>query len=195
MKRGTLALATVGTTLAAFAAGAAAAWVMSGAAWMRTGVGPGPWKTNAGTGDATAGPLHRALVSRTGLWALPQSEVVYFRALTDDDGRPLSRACVYEIAGRGDPPTRWWSINLYRDHFWVDNPTDRYSYSRTTVARAGDGSWRVRVAADPQPGDWLPMGDQDGLFLLSFRLYQPAPSVAAAPQETPLPGVRRISCA
>lgn len=194
MRPKTLALGAA-TAVVAFAIGVGAAWFLSGAAWMRTGEGPGPWKTSRGTGDATAGGLHRALVARTGLWALPASEVVYFRALTDDEGQPLSRNCVYEIAGQGDPPTRWWSISLYRDHFWVDNPGDRYSYSTTTVTRAPDGGWRVRVAATPQAGDWLPMGGKDGLFLLSYRLYQPDPSVAANPAATPLPGVRRLSCA
>ena len=53
---------------------------------------------------------------------------------------------------------RWWSIALYRDHFWVDNPDDRYSYSKTTVSRAADGSWRVLVSGAPQAGNWLPMG-------------------------------------
>lgn len=180
--------------LAAFGAGAGAAWLNAGRPTAE-GEGPGPWSTRAGTGEASGGMTQRAAVARTGLWALPQSEVVYFRADTDDEGRPLSIACTYELAADHDPPTRWWSINLYRDLFWVDNPRDRYSYSKTTVSRTDSGGYRILVSAKEQPGDWLPMGEQDGHFILSFRNYQPEPIIANDPAATPLPSIRRLSCA
>lgn len=175
--------------------GAAAAWVFTGDPPGRDGVGPGVWRTNTrGVGEASAGLLQRAVIARVGLWALPPSEVIYFRAETDDGGRPLTRNCVYALEGKGELPARWWSIALYRDYFWVDNPDDRYSYSKTTVARAADGSWRILVSSAPQAGNWLPMGARDGRFTLPLRLYQPDPSVAQDPRSVPLPTVRRLSC-
>ena len=175
--------------------GAAGAWVFTGDPPGRDGVGPGVWRTNTkGVGEASAGLLQRAVIARVGLWALPPSEVIYFRAETDDDGRPLTRNCVYALEGNGELPTRWWSIALYRDYFWVDNPDDRYSFSKSTVSRAADGSWRILVSSKPKAGNWLPMGAKDGRFTLPLRMYQPDPSVAQDPRSVPLPTVRRLSC-
>jgi hypothetical protein len=114
--------------------------------------------------------------------------------MTDDQGEPLTNRCVYEIARDRDPPTRWWSVTLYRDNFWVDNPADRYSWTSTNVAREPDGGYRIILAAREQPGNWLPMGTKDGGFSMSFRNYQPEPSIAAAPESAPLPSVRKLSC-
>lgn len=192
---GTVAVLAAAGVLA-FAAGAGAAWIYTGDPPQREGVGPGPWTTSTqGVGDASAGLLQRAVIARVGLWALPRSEVIYYRAEADDEGRPLSRRCVYAIEGKVDPPTRWWSIALYRDHFWVDNPLDRYSFSKTTVARAQDGSWTILLSEKPQSGNWLPMGSADGRFTLPFRMYQPEPSVGRDPENVPMPSVRRVSCA
>jgi len=195
MRGRVFAALTAAATVVAFVAGGAAAWVYTGDPPARAGVGPGPWKTSTkGVGDASAGLLQRAVISRVGLWALPPSEVIYFRAETDDDGRPLTRRCVYAIEGTGDLPTRWWSIALYRDYFWVDNPLDRYSFSKTTVTRARDASWKILLSEAPQQGDWLPMGSKDGRFTLPLRMYQPEASVAQDPRAVPLPRVRRVSC-
>jgi hypothetical protein len=126
---------------------------------------------------------------------LPQSEVVYFRATSDDEGGPLTHRCIYEIASDRDPATRWWSVTLYQDNFWVDNPIDRYSWTSTNVARGSDGGYRIILSASEQPGNWLPMGTRDGGFSMSFRNYQPDPSIAADPAATPLPSIRKLSCA
>jgi hypothetical protein len=181
--------------LVAFSAGATGAWVYAGTSG-RMGVesGPGAWRTSKGTGDASAGLVQRATVARQGLWALPQSEVIYFRAITDDEGVALSNRCTYEIARQEDPPTRWWSVTLYRNLFWVDNDLDRYSWTSTNLIREDDGGYRIILSKDSQPGNWLPMGEEDGGFSLIFRNYQPDPSIALDPKSTPLPAIRRVSC-
>jgi hypothetical protein len=173
--------------------GGGAAWYASGQN-LSGGVGPGPWRTSKGVGEASSGLFQRAVVARIGLWALPASEVVYFNAVTDSDGQALSRNCTYEISADRDPPTRWWSITLYRDNFWVDNPADRYSFASSSVAREPAGGYRVILSATPQAGNWLPMGDVDGEFVLAFRNYQPEPVIAADPEATPLPTIRRLTC-
>ena len=182
--------------LGGFGLGWGGAWFNAGLPAARgEGRGPGPWKTSSGAGEASAGLVQRAVIARQGLWALPQSEVVYFRAMTDDQGEPLTSRCVYEIASDRDPPTRWWSVTLYRNNFWVDNPLDRYSWTSTNATREADGGYRLILAASEQTGNWLPMGPQDGGFSLSFRNYQPQPSIAADPESTPLPSIRKLSCA
>lgn len=187
---GVIALLAIGA-----AGGFAYAWTTIGKGPRPDGVGPHSWQSSTNIGTARTDPIRKAVIARTGIWALPATEVIYYSADEDAEGRALDRRCVYEIAGVGDPPARWWSISLYRDNFWVDNPGDRYSFSQTTVTRDAAGAWRVRVAGAPQSGDWIPMGDRDGRFALSFRLYHPEPSVAADLKATPLPPIRRLSCA
>lgn len=184
----------LGVAVVGLAGGGAAAWMYTGNP-PGSGDGPGPWRTKRGAGEASADPVQRATIARVGLWALPQSEVVYFHADTDDEGVPLSRNCTYAVRARQDPPTRWWSVTLYRDFFWVDNPQDRYSFSSTTVARNAEGGWQVNVSAAPQDENWLPMGLTDGRFTLSLRLYQPDPGVARDPESVSLPAVEKLTCA
>ena len=188
------------TAPALLVAGAAAGWALD---WTTVGAGgahaggegPTSWRASTRIGASLTDPLTRAVVARTSIWALPSREMRYFSAERDADGRALSRCCVYEIAGRGDRPPRWWSVGLYRDDRWVDNAGDRYAFSRTTVTRDPQGGWRILAAGAPQAGDWLPMGAKDGVFLLLFRLYQPAPTVAADLRAAPLPLIRRLACA
>lgn len=174
--------------------GAGAAWWRTGAVDSEAGRGPGPWRTQAGTGDAGASPLQRATIARTGIWALPTSEVVYFVAQRDDEGRPLDPACTYAVEGPATLPTRWWSIGAYRDYFWIDNPDDRYSFSSSSVRVEDDGSYRILVGPGRKNGNWLPSGDRPGRLTLLFRLYQPEPEVAADPEKVALPAIRRLGC-
>ncbi|MCM8732493.1 DUF1214 domain-containing protein [Hephaestia sp. GCM10023244] len=179
----------------ALAAGAGTAWVQTGRSTNLDGRGPGPWKTSSGTGEASDSAFDRAVIARTGIWALPQSEVVYFTADTDDDGRPLDARCSYELKRRGELKARWWSIAAYVDYRWVDNPLDRYSYSSTNLERESGGDYVVRLSATPQPGNWLPLGDKPGRVSVLTRLFQPDPAIAAAPEKVPLPTIRRVACA
>jgi len=186
-------LTVVGALLGGAVLGGGSAWVFSGIS-RSVGEGPGPWRTTKGIGESSSGLVQRAVVARIGIWALPASEVVYFQAQMDDDGRALSRDCTYELTADRDPPTRWWSITLYRDNFWVDNPSDRYSFASSSVAREPGGGYRVILSSKPKAGNWLPMGEVDGEFVLSFRNYQPDPIIAANPEATPLPKIRRLTC-
>lgn len=177
------------------AAGAGAAWLRTAKAGDVGGRGPGPWRTLAGAGEAKASAYQRAVIARTGIWALPQSEVIYFVSENDSDGRPLDARCTYEVAGPPMTLARWWSLGVYKDYFWIDNPRDRYSFTKTNVTRDATGRYRVLLSPTPQAGDWLPLGDKPGRLTLMYRMYQPAPSVARNPEATPLPSIRRLQCA
>ena len=188
-------LALAAGSMAAIAAGAAVAWFITGSAQTIEGRGPGPWSTAASIGDSSAGMLTRATVARTGLWALPPSEVIYFLTDRDDAGRPLDARCTYELKGRSDLPARWWSISAYVDYHFVDNAQSRYSYTKTNVAQDTDGRYTIRVSRTPQPGNWLPLGDKPGKVHLLTRLYQPDPARTAVPEHVPLAKITRLACA
>lgn len=97
--------------------GGAIAWRVTGDIDAIDGRGPDPWKTTAGTGEVSGSLPVRATVARTGIWGLPQREVVYFRPERDSSGRRRDGRCNYLLIESGDPPARWWSVAAYRDYF------------------------------------------------------------------------------
>lgn len=195
MQRTAMAALAIGAAVLGLAAGAGAAWVATSTATNTDGHGPGPWRTSSGTGAAGASMFTRATVAHTGLWALPPSEVIYFIAERDDVGRPLETRCSYALTGAGDLPARWWSVGAYVGYHWADNPANRYSYTRSNIARDQRGGYTITVSRTKQPGNWLPLGTRDGQLTFLARLYQPGASVAADPLHVPLPSVRRLACA
>lgn len=153
----------------------------------------GPWRTNLAIGSSQAGMYVRALVARTGLFALNQTETIYFIAATDDDGDPLHSNCDYRIEGQ-DIQTRWWSITAYgADHFLIANEKNRYSFNGHDVMRKADGTYRILMSATVKPGNWLPTGNQDQLYL-ALRLYNPQPAVYKNPAGVELPRIMREEC-
>lgn len=184
----------VATTVVALAlgAGSAAALINFGGAFDARIVN-GAWETGRHTGSASADPYSRARGAIYGLWGLPPSEVVYYTALQDDTGQPLQRSCSYQVSG-GALPARWWSVTLYRDYFLIENPARRYSWSSTTIDVAPAGNWRIDVNAAGEGDNALPMGERDGVFALSLRLYQPLPQVLDNRATIELPAIHRGAC-
>ena len=88
-------LISLGTAL-----GAGSAALMLKGGGLGAGIGSQTvqgWTGNHLTGAKAADPYTRAIVAKTGLLALTQTETIYFSRYTDDQGRPLSEACVYKI--------------------------------------------------------------------------------------------------
>lgn len=151
----------------------------------------GPWSVNLTLGTAKANMYIRACTARRSTFALPVTEAAYFAATTDSAGNKLSCASTYSIEGR-DPDCRWWSITAYKGSFLIPNPSERFSFSKTTIHRASDGGWTIIISPADQPGNWLPSGDGQGDLHLTLRLYGPASELLAHPANTPLPSIRRI---
>lgn len=187
-----------------FAWGAAAALgVVLGAvsAWAALGVGAssasthfGQWSHSRLAGSRAAGPYTRALIAREGLLALSAREALYFTLTRDADGRSLSEACVYDLAGP-DLDARWWSVTLYAaDDYLVRNTDSAHSIDASRVRADIDGLWRARLA--PVRGDamhWLSSREARRGFSLTLRVYNPQPGFQ--PSAETLPRLTRISCA
>lgn len=188
-------------TLIAIAAGTIlGAGAGFGAFWLA--VGPlfpgereiGGWTTVADIGGARQDPYARARVALFGIWGLPPSEAIYYTARSDAEGRPLTGDCVYSVEGR-DPPGRWWSLTAYRGGFYIANPDDRYSWSSTDIGREPDGGWTMTLSAQGREGpNPLALGPGPGRIALSFRIYQPAPTVVRDRTLGVPPVVRRLAC-
>jgi len=179
--------------LAAIVLGAGtAAWIV-----FRPPVMPairnGAWMTNLQVGSRSANMYVRAHIALTGLFALNKTETIYFRAATDDEGRPLRADQDYVIEGR-DISARWWAIMLYgQDNHLIANAADRYSYSMANLALEPDGSYRIHLSRAPKDRNWLPSGDRDQRLSFSLKIYNPAPEVYQDPAAIELPRIKRVS--
>jgi hypothetical protein len=170
-----------------------ALWAISSPPGENHNLTNGAWRTNLAIGSSQAGMYIRALVARTGLFALNKSETIYFVADSDDNGQPLHSNCDYRIEGQ-DIETRWWSITAYgADHFLIANEKNRYSFNGHDVMRKADGTYRILMSSTAKPGNWLPTGKQDQLYL-ALRLYNPQPVVYQNPAGVELPRIVREEC-
>jgi len=180
----------VGTAMVLIAAllGLGSAWWMIRQGGLDS-IRNGAWSTNLAVGSSAADPLTRARVALFGLFALNRSETVYFDATHDESGETLRAACVYKISGTG-LPARWWSITAYApDQFLIANPIGRYSFNMKSVEPDESGAFSFTASGQEQPGRWLPTS-QDR-FLLTLRLYNPAPDVIEHPDRIRLPRIER----
>jgi len=184
--------AAVGALLGVVA-GAASFWLTTGPLAGST-LPVGAWTTNPTVGVEQQSPYSRASVAIYGIWGLPPTETIYFVADQDSSGAKLDRNCTYELQG-GPLPTRWWSVTLYRDGFYIDNPADRYSWTMTDTTIGPDGRWTLTAAPSGEGQNRLTFGPKDGRFQFLLRLYQPNAGVAQNRDKVPVPVIRKLACA
>lgn len=170
-----------------------ALWAINSPPGENHNITNGAWSTNLTIGSSQAGIYIRALVARTGLFALNKSETIYFIAETDDNGESLHSNCDYRIEGK-DIETRWWSITAYgADHYLIANEKNRYSFNGRDVRRKADGTYHIFMSSYPKAGNWLPTGNHKQLYL-ALRLYNPKPSVYQNPTGVELPQIIKEDC-
>lgn len=154
----------------------------------------GAWTHSRTAGSAAADPYTRAIVARTGLLALSAREALYFNLAEDENGEPLSEACVYDLIGR-EFDARWWSVTIYAaDRYLVQNDDHAAAVDATRVRSEPDGGWRVRIA--PVRGGapyWLSSRNARRGFSLTLRIYNPG--LEFAPSAETLPQIVTVSCA
>ena len=141
------------------------------------------WRVNYGISKFIADPLERAAVNRFGPGAHIAQEALYFSAVGDAQGAPLSGQNSYSLtfaAGQLPPVDAFWSLILYGpDFFLFDNPLNRYAINDRTpgLVKGADGSLTIVIqhTAPTDTANWLPA--PDGRFQLLFRTYQPGPAI------------------
>lgn len=153
----------------------------------------GAWTFSRAAGSTAAGPYTRALIAQKGLLALNRSEALYFTLERDEHGKPLSEACIYELAGR-QPEARWWSVTLYaRDSFLAQNNDHAASVDASRVFMDGD-RFSIRVApVRGEAANWVSSRSAGRGFSLTLRLYNPHREFEAS--EETLPRLTTVSCA
>lgn len=154
------------------------------------------WLYSDKIGAASASGVERAKVAIAGPLGLSSKEAVYFIAVADNQGRPLSSRCDYRVTGR-PIDTRWWSLTLYdsQTQHYVPNPINRSSWNSVAIPRTEDGAWAITISQTPKDDTWLPSHAGEGrTFELNLRIYNPSDETRARLPNINLPDVERTSC-
>jgi len=133
--------------------------------------------------------LTRTFINYGGIWANVQAEVIYYKGLTDAEGKPLSGDHSYSMHFTKEQlpaeyATHFWSVIAVDsvEHRILPNPLKRYLLNKETKPKyAADGSLTLYFGdtkpADAPQGNWLPT--PKGLsYSLTFRFYRPKGAVA-----------------
>lgn len=145
----------------------------------------------------------RALVAIAGLFALRESEVLYFVARADSDGDPLRSDQDYILEGPA-PNARYWSYTMYgHDYFLIDNPKNVYGFNMDDIQYIEDsdnpempanlmGNHQVTLSSTAKGENWLPTGNEDQ-FYVTLRMYNPSPEVYNNLESVDLPTIKKIN--
>lgn len=185
-------LAWIAAIIVGVVIGLASAWAALSVGGQSFSEEFGHWRYNRAAGSTAADPYTRAIVARVGLLALSAREARYFTMYEDEQGRPLSESCVYELTGQ-PLDVRWWSVTLYADdNFLAQNTDAAHSVDATRIGN--DSAWRARIS--PVRGDaqyWISSREARRDFSLTLRVYNPQRDFR--PSAETLPVLTTISCA
>jgi hypothetical protein len=187
----------IGTFAVALVLGIGSAWYMIERGSPLTTVTEGPWQSWLSDGNPDADPYTRAHLARSGRLPLTSTVARYFVARTDSKGHGLTSNCEYSIAG-APLNARWWSIALYDEYgSLIANPSDRYSFNNEEAIRHADGTFRITLARQARPENWLPTGRGHRNLMLLLRIYGPRDTditgIGIVPGKR-LPKIERIRC-
>lgn len=185
-------LAWLAAIVAGALVGAASAWAALSFGGSGFTAHYGHWLHSRAAGSTAAGPYTRAIIAREGLLALSAREALYFSLDQDEQGRPLSESCIYDLNGL-PLDTRWWSVTLYADDNYLAQNTDN-AHSVDASRLGNDRAWRVRIS--PVRGDathWLSSREARRRFVIMLRVYNPQRDFR--PSEQSLPVLTTVSCA
>jgi len=163
----------------------------------------GCWRVNPKM-DLKSNDFQRSLIAMIGLFALRESEVLYFVASSDSDGKPLSSKNDYEMVG-SNPDARYWSYTIYgEDHFLIPNEQEVYSFNLDDISYIARDTlnpeidqeikraYTINISSDSKNENWLPSGNEDELHIL-LRLYNPSPAVYNNLAGIALPEIKRVN--
>ena len=143
--------------------------------------------------DLAENEYQRALIARVGLFALRESEVLYYALIQDEDGNPLSSDHIYELSGESFD-ARYWSYTLYgEDDFLIPNPEGRFTLNEENMQFSDSlkRSYRFYLSKEAYGENWIPSGDAQEMSLL-LRLYNPSPDIYEHAGEIVLPQIKKI---
>ncbi len=152
------------------------------------------WTANPAIGGDHPDPYSQAYFSRSGGLPLAASEGLTFIRRADDAGEPFDAGCVYDIVGE-TPNARRWTLEVLRHGFpySIEAPGIPVGLYSRNIVRFRDGTFRIRVAPRPQPGNWIYAGSS-GPFALSLSLYDTSVASDTGLSDLRMPKVTRAGC-
>lgn len=124
----------------------------------------------------------RTAANLVGIWANAKTEVIYFVATVDEDGKPLNGGNIYKLHFPADQKPQavvdgYWSVILVDipDYRVVPNILDRFNFNSYSELKDNtDGSLSIQISAEKaeQKSNWLPAPDGKP-FSLTLRTYVP----------------------
>ncbi len=132
----------------------------------------GSWITWPAAGSLQTDPYTRSHFLTRGKLPVSRFEAVEFEARADDTGKNLDADCIYTLKGRM-PTARWWSLSSHvltqrQDQSFEPEPV----LSSMHAIYDEDDTISIKVARNPQPGNWLQLPESSD-FRLILRLYNP----------------------
>lgn len=129
----------------------------------------------------------RAYISRIGVFALNEKEVLYFLSSKDSDGETLNSDFDYQIIGE-PPKARYWSYTLYgEDYFLVKNESNIYTINKENFNINNP----IIISSKQKDINWLSSGDQKQ-FHITLRVYNPDKSVYQNLASLELPMIKKV---
>lgn len=145
--------------------------------------------------DLAKNDLQRAFIGRIGLFALKDSEAIYFIANQDQDGNPLHANNSYILEGSSFDAA-YWSITLYgEDHFLMSNKEDRYSYNQVNINYNDSLKQHYTIQLGGQEKhqkNYLPTEGEQQINLL-LRIYKPSKALYSNRDKVKLPTIKRVN--
>ena len=126
----------------------------------------GPWVVWTHVGSLDSDPYSQARFAQMGALTTGSDRVVRFEARVDSDGRRLHSACTYEL---NSPPldASYWTLGVFDTAGrLIPNDAERYGFSIASVARDARGAFRIVLARDAQPGNWVPTGTAGRMVII-----------------------------
>lgn len=174
--------------------GLGSAWRAVNHGFFATANRYGAWAIWFREGTAEADPYTIAHVARQGVLPITSTSGLVFTATRDSGGSHLNGNCTYEIRGNA-MPALWWDIAAFKtDGEIMPSKTGRAGFSSANMHAAPDGSFKVRLSPNVQPGNWIPAERGDKIILrLSILRPLNADNLLASGAEA-LPEITLLEC-
>jgi hypothetical protein len=187
--------ALVVLTLAiAFGGGAwSASWMLKATSGFGA-IKLGPWSAYPKLQTADADPFAKAHRAGDGRILLGRAEGLVFTARNDETGAALSGRCSYEISG-STPPARFWTLTVTDagDQPLKAPPRVPTSINSWTTLRNVDGTFRIRLDALAQAGNWIWLNANSNVSLVLTLIDTPT-AASLSMVELDLPKISKTGC-